>query len=364
MKLYTQNYACMNRSDEYELICNKMLKIGFTLTDNLDEADYALIYTCGSTEAFIRRSYESVNDIFVKFPKKRIIVCGCATVTSDYLYKDKPFIICTPTDFSQLEKTLGVSIDSKQLETAYLTDDIKESNRKAIVVQKGCVRKCTYCAIWKAVGKIVSKDPKSIIQQVKQCTNNKIYDLTLTGDCVSDYGLDIGTNIIQLINAICSISPLIKLNIYDLHPQSFLHYSNDFVELSKNGKLNCLGIPIQSGSKNILKLMNRSFDINKFICVVNEMKKNDVKFTTDIIIGFPGEKQEDFNETIRVLKEIEFSQISLNVYTDLHGSASSKMKDKVSKKEIIKRYFQLNENGIRGIDKDFFEYQFIHSLTM
>jgi len=362
MKIFIKNYACMNRSDELNLIKNKLIEKNDEITDNINEADYILVYTCGSTEAFIKRSFDTVQEYYSSYPSKKIIVCGCSSVTARNLYKDMDVVFCTPTNFSKLREELQISITKDEIKKAQLTQDVKKLDNVAIVVQKGCTRKCTYCSIWMAVGKIVSKDMDSILDEVKKVVNKGQYNITITGDCISDYGIDTNSNIIELIKNICLVSDKIKLSVYDIHPTTFLLYSNDFIELAKQEKFEYLGIPIQSGSKKILNLMNRSFDVEKFIEVTTCLKKCDVKLTTDIIIGFPQEEQIDFNKTIDILEKIDFDDISVNMYTDTPHNISSKMEGKVTNKEILKRYIQLENKKIRGINKDFFEYQFMKLL--
>lgn len=363
MKLFTINYACINRSDEFDIIVTKLKDKGFKLVDSIEDADHILIYTCGSTEAFINRSAETTSSIHLEHPDKKLIVCGCSTVTAPQLFSNDEYVICSPTDFTALDNYISLIINKSDVLEVKTTTDVKDTERTAIVVQKGCVRACSYCSIWKAVGGIVSKSEDEIINVVKECVAKGKYNLTVTGDCISDYGIDIGTNIISLIKNICNVSKKITLNIYDIHPRGFNKYADAFVDISKTGQLNRLGIPIQSGNDRILKLMNRSFDMDKFLNTIKILQGNGVQIMTDIIVGFPSETNEDFNDTLSILKQAEFAQISVNVYTDTMNSASSKMGNKVSKREIIKRYMKLEGENISGLDKEFFNFQFMKLLN-
>lgn len=362
MIFHVVNYACLNRSDELNLIIGKLEKDNHIMTDHIEKADYIFVYTCGSTEAFIKRSYDATIDILKKHPLKKVVVCGCSAVTAFQLYKDLPVILCSPRNFKKLYDELGIDVQEEELKKAYSTSDVKRMGNTAIVVQKGCVRKCTYCSIWMAIGKIISKNMDSVIQEVTRSVNEGKYDITITGDCIADYGVDTGTTIIELISRILSVSPKIKLTIYDVHPQAFLKYSDSFIQLAKEGAFAHLGIPIQSGSQKILKNMHRSFEIDEFKKRLNEIKSYGVELSTDIIVGFPGESDEDFEQTINLLKDIEFDDISVNMYTDTFYNASRKMTDKVSNKEILKRYVKLKDQKIKGINEDFFEYQFMQVL--
>ena len=356
MKFYCENFACLNRTDEYALVQRKFYDKGFTKTDKEEDADIILIYTCGSTEAFIKRSIGRLNKIKEKYHYKKIVVCGCASVTANDLL-DCGFTVCTPTDFSELERFLDSTISKEELRKAEIIDDVKMLGRKAIVIKKGCVRKCAYCGIWRAVGSLFSKDEVSILEEVQKCAENGWYDISLTGDCIGDYGIEKGTNIIELIEKIYSISPEFKINIYDLHPSSVIKYADRIINIAGKGIFNYIQIPVQSGSRRILKIMKRDFDYEILVNVIQMLKQNNVKIGTDIIIGFPGENEDDFQQTINMLKNMDLDDVSVNVYTDLNGSESSYMKNKVRKIDILKRYNQLLQCKIRGIEEEYFEYQ-------
>lgn len=355
MKYYSETLACLNRSDEYSLVQEKLINHGYQKTEDPQEADVFLVYTCGSTEAFISRSVARVKELSQQYGKK-MIVCGCSTVTSFKSYEETDYLLCNPTNFSKLEEFLGERVDQEELRDAQIADDPK-FGQKAIVIQKGCVRKCAYCGIWKAVGKLFSKTPESIIAEVKELVKSDVYDITLSGDSIADYGVDFGSNIIKLLNQIGSVDEKVSFYLLDFHPRMFVKYMDELIELAQKRKIKHIGVPIQSGSLHILKAMKREFDIETFVAGLDEIRKCGIEFSTDIIIGFPGETDEDFDETLTLLKRLEFSKISINVYTDLEGSVSSTMPNKVSKKSIMKRYILIKESGLQGIDNDFLDYQ-------
>ena len=355
MKYYSESLACINRSDEYELVKKKLELNGGEETTSPHEADVIMLYTCGSTDAFIKRSVSRVKELSEKY-RKKMIVCGCSTVTSPKSYEDSEYILCSPTDFSSLEKFLNDNINQNELKNAKVTYD-PVLDKSAIVIQKGCIRKCSYCGIWKAVGGLFSKKPESIKSEVLKLKEQGIFNISLSGDSIADYGVDIGSNIIELLEEICSVDERISFNLLDFHPRMFVKYKDELAQLSANGKIKHMAVPIQSGSMSVLKAMRRDFNIEKFIEGIEELKRFGVEFSTDIIIGFPGETDSDFKETIDLLKQINFSKISVNVYTDLDGSVSSGMPNKVSKKNIMKRYILLKESAIDGIYDDFLDYQ-------
>lgn len=302
MKYYSETLACLNRSDEYDLVQEKL----YQKTEDPQEADVIMIYTCGSTDAFISRSVTRVKELDKKYGKK-MIVCGCSTVTSLKSYEDTDFLLCNPTDFSKLEEFLDDQVKQEELRVAQITDD-PIFNQKSIVIQKGCIRKCAYCGIWKAVGKLFSKTPESVVAEVNKLVKSGVYNITLSGDSIADYGADIGSNIIELLNSIGKVNEKGSFNLLDFHLRMFVKY---------------------------IEAMKREFNIEKFVIGLDQIKKFAVGFSTDIIIGFPGETDEDFNKTIALLKRLDFSKISVNIYTDLEDSISSSMPKKVSKKDMM-----------------------------
>lgn len=144
------------------------------------------------------------------------------------------------------------------------------------------------------------------MSEVKNLVKSGIYNITLSGDSIADYGVDFGSNIIRLLDYIGSVDENVSFNLLDFHPRMFIKYMDELISLAKKGKINHIGIPIQSGSVNILKAMRREFNIEKFVIGLDEIKKCGVELSTDVIIGFPGETDADFEKTIELLKRLDF----------------------------------------------------------
>lgn len=352
LKIYFENQACMNRNDEITLIHRKFKDKGFAFTEDVESANFIFIYSCGVTEDFANMMQKKITDYQKKYPDKQLILGGCVIATAPMLFQDDSLIKCSPTDFSELEQKLDILINYDELRRATGIDDMYNAGWNAIIVQKGCRRRCSYCRIWKAVGEIFSKDMNSIISQVKELVSLGKFQISLTGDSVADYGIDIGRNIADLLEQVCMVDPRVCLNIRDFHPEMFLVYSKVLIKLSQKGQLKRIAVPIQSGSLKILEKMNRSFDIEMFINQCIELKRYGVELLTDIIIGFPGETDEDFRQTIALLEAIDFIDVNVNVYGDVPNSASSLMTDKVGITSIMRRYLLLKNKNIRGVKNE------------
>lgn len=358
LKIYFENQACMNRSDETALIHRKFIDKGFTFTEDIESANCIFIYSCGVTEDFAKMMQKKIADYQKKYPDKQLILGGCVIATAPELFQDDSVIKFSPRNFSELEKKLDILINYNELRRATGFDDMYTAGLNAIIVQKGCRRRCAYCRIWKAVGGIFSMDMNSIITQVKELVSLGKFQISLTGDSVADYGIDIGTNIEDLLEQVCMVDPRVCLYIRDFHPEMFLVYSKVLIKLSQKGQLKRITVPIQSGSLKILEKMNRPFDIEMFINQCTELKRYGVELITDIIIGFPGETDEDFHQTIVLLEAIDFIDVNVNIYGDVPRSASSLMTEKVRITSIMKRYNLLKNKNIKGVNnEEDFNYQ-------
>lgn len=164
------------------------------------------------------------------------------------LFQDDSLIKCSPKNFSELEQKLDILINYDELRRVTVIEDKYAAGWNAIIVQKGCRHRCSYCRIWKAVEGIFSKDMNSIISQVKELVSLGKFQISLSGDSVADYGIDIGRNIADLLEQVCMVNPRVCLNIHNFYPETFLVYSKELIKLSQKGQLKRIAVPIQSGS--------------------------------------------------------------------------------------------------------------------
>jgi len=227
------------------------------------------------------------------------------------------------------------------------------NNLRYLRISKGCLGACSYCAKRFATGRVVSKPLVEIIDEFKaglECGSKNFYIISEDSGC---YGLDIGTNIAELLHKIFEIGNNIdfKLAITNFNAQWFVKYFDQLksILLFNQRKILYLQIPVQSGSNKILKLMNRPYRSEEIKRCLLDLRKEapGLALTTDIIVGFPGEKEEDFKQTEDFIKITKFTHIDIFTYADRIGSLSLSMPDKVPQNVIIRWKFELLKNHRR-----------------
>lgn len=364
MNYFVETQACPRRFDEVKKIEEELVKNNIAKTNDMDQAGIIIYYTCSVTQTAVDRAMSRIEDIMEKNPDKKIVVCGCLPAMElDKLRKIYNGPVCTPTDFSALTDVIDCTInreDLKQIKGIY----DEEHQQMNMIIVKGCIRRCTYCAIYKSVGSLVSKPISEIVSFVQECYNKGIRKFNFQGDSVGDYGLDLHTDLSQLLTAINEIPGNFQICIEDLHPAIFLKYYDYFEKLILKDRCEQLMIPIQSGSERILTKMNRPINVNKMKEKLLSVKKLKIRLHTDIIVGFPGETEDDFDATVQLLKDVQFDDITINLYSDRPNTESSMMKDKVSSKTMLKRCMKLSAEGIKAFDKDMLDYQFGHQFKL
>lgn len=250
-----------------------------------------------------------------------------------------------------------------------VVDKVKASNKKQggrkvryIRISYGCLGSCSYCSIRYGTGKLKSKPLKDCIDEYKKLINQGFKTFYITGEDTGAYGLDIGTTFPELLKSFIDIDPSldIDLRIVAFQPKWAVRYNKEITEILKTGKINVITCPVQSGSNVVLKLMNRYYDREEIIKTLNSFKEAypALKLNTHLIIGFPSETTEDFNQTLNLIKQVDFRLVQLFFYTDRKGTGADKLLNKVSietkrnrYKEVIKFAKQSNINSKIKIDR-------------
>jgi len=207
-------------------------------------------------------------------------------------------------------------------------------------ISSGCMGNCSYCNIKKAIGKLKSKYISQILEEVKIGLSNNHYRYNIISDDTGSYGKDIETILPKLLKAILDEDERITIEfIQDFHPMWICKYKSELTELIKTKRIKSILTPIQSGNERILGLMNRNSDTKEFKEVIKEMKKENsrLRLRTQVIVGFPTETENDFNDTITLVKECGFDEVDIFQYFEKDNMASAKIIPKVPNKVIYDR---------------------------
>lgn len=353
MKFNIITLGCKVNAYESEIIKEKMLNSDFIEVDE-EEADIIIINTCSVTNMADNKSKKQVRH--AKRLGKIIVVCGCSSENNREEYQEIGIdVLIGNKDKSIIHEKIKEFIETKQQITNFYTQENYEfedmeierftSHTRAFVkIQDGCNNFCSYCIIPYVRKNIRSKEFDKAVDEIKTLVKNGHQEVVLTGIHTGSYKTKDGHDLADLIHEISKINELKRIRISSIE---ITELNNKMLEEIKNNPkvVNHLHVPLQAGSNEILKRMNRKYDLDYFKEKIKEIRniKKDISITTDIIVGHPYETDEMFLETIKNCQEIGFSKIHVFPYSKRDGTPSSKMPMQVENSEKKRRSRELNQ---------------------
>jgi len=349
--------GCKVNTYESEYIKEKFKNAGYIITDDLSSSDVIVINTCTVTNQSDAKSRKIIRQARKNNKKAILVVCGCASehhkqniVDTDIdilignYYKSK--IVELVNEYKENNKKINTFVNMNKVPF----EDMKINNflnktRAFVKIQDGCNNFCSYCIIPYMRGTIRSKDIDVAYEEIKDLVNNGYQEIVLTGIHTGSYGYSKNYDLVDLIKRISTLDNLKRIRISSIE---ITELNDKFLnELKINNKIcSHLHIPIQSGSNKILKLMNRKYDIDKFKKIINNIRsiRPNINITTDLIVGFPEETDDDFIETYNNLKDIKFSKIHTFPYSIRNNTPAAKMKqvDEKIKKDRVHKILDLS----------------------
>ncbi|MGL4569591.1 MAG: tRNA (N6-isopentenyl adenosine(37)-C2)-methylthiotransferase MiaB [Clostridium sp.] len=376
LKYYIETWGCQMNEEDSEKLSGMLKRIGYTKTEDKENASIILFNTCCVRENAENKVYGNLGRIKkLKETKKDLIVgiCGCMMQQegmADKILAKFPFVnIIFGThnaykfpEYLNRVRTEGVQIKEILNKETEIIEGIpidRESSTKAYVtIMYGCNNFCTYCVVPYVRGRERSRKPEEIINEINNLVANGYKEITLLGQNVNSYGngLEDEITFANLLRRINEIAGLERVRFMTSHPKDL---NEDVIYAIKEcGKL-CeqIHLPVQSGSNRILKEMNRHYDRAHYMNLINLIKKEipTVAITTDIIIGFPGETDEDFNDTLSLVNEVSFDSAYTFIYSRRNNTPADKMENQVPDEIKHERFNKLvaavNEGVIKGNKK-------------
>ena len=351
--------GCKVNTYESEYVVNELKKAGYEIKDFDDICDVYIINTCTVTNNSDSKSKKIIRQAIRKNSKACIVAMGCF-IASHKDYKEEGLdIVLANKDKSKIvellnqyfkEKKQIIDLYEKRLdefEDMYI-NEFPGRTRAFVKIQDGCDNFCSYCIIPFVRGKCRSKKEEKVIKEIKDLVNNNYKEIVLTGIHTGNYGNDINTSFSNLLSKIIEIKNLERIRISSIEITEL----NDEVLniIKKSGKIaNHLHIPLQAGSNEILKLMNRKYNTEEYEIIIKKIReiRSDISISTDVIVGFPGETEEMFNETINTCKRIGFSKIHVFPFSERKGTKAASMNNKLDnsvKKDRTKRLIEVSES--------------------
>lgn len=356
MKVGMCTLGCKVNTYESEYAISMFKKRGYEVVDFNEIADIYLINTCTVTNVADQKSRKMIRQAKKRNSNALIAVMGCFTQIrqndNDIInYVD---VIIGNSNKSKIVDLIEEALNSKK--KVIMVEDTDEFNfddmdlsifntrtRALVKIEDGCENFCTYCIIPYVRGKVRSKDPKKVIKEVERLVDNGYKEIVLTGIHTGHYGADlVNYDFSDLLSDLDLIEGLKRIRISSIE---ITELNDKFLNvLSKSNKIvNHIHIPLQAGSDHILKLMNRKYDKKYYLNKLNEIRKirPGIAITTDVIVGFPGETDELFNETVEFINKCNFAGGHVFPYSNRLGTPASKMSNQLTNEEKHKRVKKL-----------------------
>lgn len=346
MKFYIYTLGCKVNTYESNVMREALLASNYLETDNKGDADIYIINTCTVTNTSDNKSFKMIRQAMRENPKAIIIVTGCM---SQIRYKelaqlDGIAIILGNRGKSKIVMYLEQYLKEHQKIVAIedLNDHIFEpmqlsnfkQTRAFVKIQDGCENFCSYCIIPYSRGKVRSKEPRIVIDEIKGLVKQGHKEVVLTGIHTGHYGSEFNDfNFADLLEEILKIDGLERLRISSIEMNEI---TDQVIELFKNNKIlvDHLHIPLQSGSNHILKAMNRKYMKEDFVNKVKNIRaiRPNISLTTDVIVGFPSETEKLFQETLETIKKINFTKIHVFPYSRRSGTVADTLPNQIDER--------------------------------
>ena len=320
-------------------------KINYIKTDNYEEADCYVLNTCHIREKATDKVYHDIGRIKKKFRNKKkpiVVVTGCvAQAEGDIILERENYIdaVIGPQSYHQINETITklekkpFRINKTEFNVIDKFDElnlIKNSNSEVssfLTIQEGCDKFCKFCVVPYTRGAEYSRSLKELLKESEELVKNGAKEINLLGQNVNAYNYS-GKKLSHLIGEIAKINNLERIRYTTSHP---IDFSDDLINAHKNFSklMPLIHLPVQTGSDKILKKMNRKHTVKEYLNLIYKLKKANpqIKFSSDFIIGYPGETSEDFNQTLNLIREVQFINLYSFVFSPRPGTPAADMKE-------------------------------------
>ena len=357
MKFNIVTFGCKVNQYESNMMKERMLSSNFFYVENISEANIIVVNTCSVTNVADKKCLKMIRRIKREYPNSILVVAGCSSQNKQEIYENLDIdILIGNKDKSKIDILLKEYIKTHKRYVKFYNDRkldfedmlISDYNhiRAFIKIEDGCDNFCSYCIIPYVRGSVRSKNFETVIKEAKLLTQKGHKEIVLTGIHTGHY-MDNDYDLTDLINELSKIEDLLRIRISSIE---ITELNDKFLNMLSTNKKVCdhLHIPLQAGSDEILKKMNRKYDLKYYEEKIKKIRmiRPDISITTDIIVGFPYETDELFNETLEFSRKMNFSKIHVFPYSIRIGTSAANMPNQVDesiKKERVKKLMDLSE---------------------
>ncbi len=375
-KIFIKTFGCQMNEYDSNRIYDSVKKIGFKKTDKHEEANCYILNTCHIRDKAKEKVYHEVGRVKKLYRKKNkpiMIVAGCvAQAENEEMLRREPYIdvVIGPQSYHKIneilvdfkEKKRREEIDFDTIQKFEYFDKIKNTSNKVssfLTIQEGCDKFCHFCVVPFTRGPEYSRPFSKIINEAEHLIKNGVKEITLIGQNVNAYHHEENSKIYKisnLINELEKFSELERIRYTTSHPRDM---TDDLIDCYSTSKklMPFLHLPIQSGSNKILKLMNRKHTVEQYLDVYDKLKKinSSIELSSDFIIAYPGETEEDYNDTIRLIKKIKFINSYSFIFSPRPGTRASELQliDNEISKDRLKNLQQILFSQQMEMNKSF-----------
>lgn len=357
MKFNIVTFGCKVNQYESNMMKERMLSSNFFYVENISEANIIIVNTCSVTNVADKKCLKMIRRIKREYPNSILVVAGCSSQNKQEIYENLDIdILIGNKDKSKIDILLKEYIKTHKKYVKFYNDRkldfedmlISDYNhiRAFIKIEDGCDNFCSYCIIPYVRGSVRSKNFETVIKEAKLLTQKGHKEIVLTGIHTGHY-MDKDYDLTDLINELSKIEDLLRIRISSIE---ITELNDKFLNMLSTNKKVCdhLHIPLQAGSDEILKKMNRKYDLKYYEEKIKKIRmiRPDISITTDIIVGFPYETDKLFNETLEFSRKMNFSKIHVFPYSIRLGTSAANMPNQVDesiKKERVKKLMDLSE---------------------
>lgn len=358
MKVAIQSLGCKVNLYESEYITDQFQKAGYEIVPFQEIADVYIINTCSVTNTSDVKSRKVIHQAIRRNPDACIVAIGCFIEANHDYHEDGVDILLGNANKSKVLEYVERYWQTKQKANYFVTpipekfDDMTMSTflgrtRAFIKIQDGCENFCSYCIIPYVRGKCRSKNFQTVLEEIQNYVQHGYKEVVLTGIHTGNYGVDLGTDFAALLRKIVKINGLVRLRISSIE---ITELTDEVLQIIRDNDVivDHLHIPLQAGSDKILRLMNRKYDLAYFKQKMEQIReiRPDISLTTDIIVGFPSETEEDFQDTLSFVREVQFSKVHVFPYSRRSGTVAADMAEQVLgdvKKDRVRRLLALSK---------------------
>jgi tRNA-2-methylthio-N6-dimethylallyladenosine synthase len=361
---YIKTFGCQMNVSDSERIAGFLELHKFKPAKDTPKADLVIFNTCGVRQMAEDRVYGHIHNLRENNPNIKIVLTGCLANRKDVQrkLKDKVDLFCEIKDFPQSLTSFFLLHSSSNKNCNYLKISPRYTTKQTafVPIMTGCNNFCSYCVVPYARGHEVSRPAEDIISEINNLSKKSCREITLLGQNVNSYKYQFGNlklknwdfignleleirnykiiNFPKLLNLLSRSYPNIIFHFLTSHPKDFSEELMDVIAKNKNISRE-IHLPFQAGSDKILRLMNRPYTQKHYLNLIKKAQEKipGVSFTTDVIVGFPGETEKDFQESVKVFKKVSYNEAYINKYSPRPGTAAYKLGDSISWEEKKRR---------------------------